>query len=200
MYSFLVAISQQISIHDLTRRSTQCIAPFLISMLFQFTTSQGGRLIEIPLMLGILVFQFTTSQGGRPARRALRPPEQYFNSRPHKEVDVLFDSTICSKLISIHDLTRRSTIPKASDNLPATFQFTTSQGGRQDIETAYMIIIIFQFTTSQGGRLRGGILADNTKGYFNSRPHKEVDRTRSTCFYRTGISIHDLTRRSTAYS
>ena len=39
-------------------------SPFSIE-LFQFTTSQGGRLLVIGFQRLIVIFQFTTSQGGR---------------------------------------------------------------------------------------------------------------------------------------
>ena len=56
-------------------------------------------------------FQFTTSQGGR------------------RRCDM---EQCCGTCLSIHDLTRRSTITYATiTNLDATFQFTTSQGGRR---------------------------------------------------------------------
>ena len=78
----------------------------------------------------------------------------------------------------------------------------------------------FQFTTSQGGRQDYSQYSDYKKYTFNSRPHKEVDRSDQVCldliqafnsrphkevdaFCNTFIaenihlSIHDLTRRST---
>ncbi len=79
------------------------------AQIFQFTTSQGGRLAQNIVPLAYLFFQFTTSQGGR--RGILRPHGRgaifqfttsqggrrpspvttimrfSFNSRPHKEVD-----------------------------------------------------------------------------------------------------------------
>ena len=54
--------------------------------------------------------------------------------------------------ISIHDLTRRSTQNAEEIELRATFQFTTSQGGRRRLE-----------------------FFSNRQRHFNSRPHKEVD-------------------------
>ena len=100
---------------------------------------------------------------------------QDFNSRPHKEVDLVAICSNLSVLISIHDLTRRSTVVREvifhkiwlfqfttsqggrrialSASSPSfTFQFTTSQGGRRGNEKYRLIIPTFQFTTSQGGR------------------------------------------------
>ena len=55
------------------------------------------------------------------------------------------------------------------------FQFTTSQGGRLDLVCCREIRETFQFTTSQGGRRQ----------------------LSATAFVHVGLSIHDLTRRST---
>ena len=80
----------------------------------------------------VFSFQLTTSQGGRPRAakhccfciyisthdltrrstvtgRCLRLSASYFNSRPHKEVDLEKFETSERKVISTHDLTRRST-------------------------------------------------------------------------------------------
>ena len=144
----------QLSIHDLTRRSTSFSDHFWESLLsfnsrphkevdlyrktevlsdssfnsrphkevdmcflwpnkwrkfFQFTTSQGGRLIPGRLVIILLVFQFTTSQGGR-------------------QVDGNTNSNGIG--LSIHDLTRRSTASVWTKTGLLSFQFTTSQGGR----------------------------------------------------------------------
>ena len=149
-----------------------------IKEVFQFTTSQGGRRKELHRARAIQIFQFTTSQGGRLrggpglmkkskisihdlTRRSTnltggRDSERdYFNSRPHKEVD----------------------LNATGKNLTgSTFQFTTSQGGRLERIRAAALRLTFQFTTSQGGR----------PGYSASQTAE------------TYISIHDLTRRSTA--
>ena len=80
----------------------------------------------------ILIFQFTTSQGGR--RDCGR-------------------TGINGECLSIHDLTRRSTIGKYNIMyLHISFQFTTSQGGRRIWQMIWQGGNPFQFTTSQGGR------------------------------------------------
>ena len=212
-------------------------------MLFQFTTSQGGRRISLQVSQLFLTFQFTTSQGGRLFPNPDPSVSGYFNSRPHKEVDFLTRILGQEDYISIHDLTRRSThyiynnvnhwnyfnsrphkeVDHASFCIPDTgllFQFTTSQGGRHLCCRLSNGPFIFQFTTSQGGRLRsvafairpvlfqfttsqGGRLFPNpdpsVSGYFNSRPHKEVDFLTRILGQEDYISIHDLTRRSTHY-
>ena len=76
-----------LSIHDLTRRSTDFFFSSRCSIIFQFTTSQGGRLTQY--------------------RQCHRNGS--FNSRPHKEVDIQDTDGRRVELLSIHDLTRRST-------------------------------------------------------------------------------------------
>ena len=148
-------LTSGISIHDLTRRSTESSFPEALSI-------------------------------------------WYFNSRPHKEVDRMWIDFFLTYYISIHDLTRRSTrMPAPASFYQKIFQFTTSQGGRQDASPPYSdflyisihdltrrstqilyslcFFISFQFTTSQGGR-----------------PYS-ADAFALIVF----ISIHDLTRRST---
>ena len=191
----------QISIHDLTRRSTLPIPMQSIHMEFQFTTSQGGR-HDI-----IAFFHF----------------DIHFNSRPHKEVDGYAAPFIVHAIfISIHDLTRRSTDLESRNHPSIIFQFTTSQGGRPTVFLTLMnagSISIhdltrrsttlvspshnpekFQFTTSQGGRHIFGCISCFHQEYFNSRPHKEVDEGRQEYIDSLNISIHDLTRRSTPLS
>ena len=145
------SIRRIISIHDLTRRST-LLKSMLSIGIFQFTTSQGGRLFILPCISVCILFQFTTSQGGR------RYLQAYFQSVILSIHDLTRRSTdfdrrcLDSVRISIHDLTRRSTVP-----LPDSLRLE-----------------VFQFTTSQGGRPSTALLSQML-GSFNSRPHKEVD-------------------------
>ena len=108
---------------------------------FQFTTSQGGRHNLPPTFYIIYTFQFTTSQGGRPRPPSVIPPSSSFNSRPHKEVDCFCyvpgrsvrdfqfttsqggrqekeDYESMTAQLSIHDLTRRSTLLLSYKNPP----------------------------------------------------------------------------------
>ena len=80
----------------------------------------------------LVIFQFTTSQGGR--------------------LLWLVQSGL-AHILSIHDLTRRST--SVTLMLACSiwaFQFTTSQGGRRQAASIIITQAVFQFTTSQGGR------------------------------------------------
>ena len=103
------------------------------------------------LLFNSEIFQFTTSQGGR----------HYiaYNNKPYEDLsihDLTRRSTIyivfCSRIwtLSIHDLTRRSTILYRVDRRRrSTFQFTTSQGGRLtlcDEFTAYIVLSIHDLT------------------------------------------------------
>ena len=79
---------EYLSIHDLTRRSTTVDTIFVHFGTFQFTTSQGGRPVPPEYQLLGVDFQFTTSQGGRRKTTTF---------------------TVVGYVLSIHDLTRRST-------------------------------------------------------------------------------------------
>ena len=77
-----------ISTHDLTKRST--ILP--------------GNITKKPE-----VFQLTTSRRGRPPFFKVVCIYEYFNSRPHEEVDAALLHPDLLENISTHDLTKRST-------------------------------------------------------------------------------------------
>ena len=123
-----------ISTHDLTKRSTFEV-PVLpenwhhfnsrpheevdmdgrftgpCSIAFQLTTSRRGRPLVETSLTTMQTFQLTTSRRGRLLSYAVRHvPTQYFNSRPHEEVDV---GCLSHALIA------------------STFQLTTSRRGRQ---------------------------------------------------------------------
>ena len=124
---------ENLSIHDLTRRSTcfSCVCERRIKI-FQFTTSQGGR--RSPVLTPVTNINLSIHD--------LTRRSTLFCCTYHKNLS-----------LSIHDLTRRSTFffrycPVAYN----VFQFTTSQGGRLNILSFNFLWNIFQFTTSQGGR------------------------------------------------
>ena len=54
--------------------------------------------------------------------------------------------------LSIHDLTRRSTLRYSVHVSNQIFQFTTSRGGRLNKVAEWLKGEAFQFTTSRGGR------------------------------------------------
>ena len=123
-----------ISTHNLAKRSTAQIYKLKQEQLFQLTTSRGGRLLQL-LSLPI--------------------PDLHFNSRPHKEVDVIAEKLYSIINISTHDLTRRSTMAlRVTETSTDVFQLTTSRRGR----------LVFAITPP-------------VHPSFNSRPHEEVDNS-----------------------
>ena len=95
---------------------------------FQLTTSRGGRLVYVCLILDVVTFQLTTSRGGRLCadsspyhRHGISTHDLtrrstynwfvssnlfiYFNSRPHEEVDLVYN--IVQKLVHISNFNSR---------------------------------------------------------------------------------------------
>ena len=189
-----------LSTHDLTRRST---GPSLLQqgyqMLFQLTTSQGGRLSPEYSAKISSTFQLTTSQGGRP----LPIPDKIYPAvfqlttsqggrlkRFHIKGSVIFLST--------HDLTRRSTLrPPRRLVGSCIFQLTTSQGGRREGDNKAWIR--GSLSTHDLTRRSTTVFERISfmKRSFNSRPHKEVDLASAKVRVYSVLSTHDLTRRST---
>ena len=123
-----------------------------------------------------LYFQFTTSQGGR------------------RREDELF---IPAHDLSIHDLTRRSTI----DGKPA-YTLKRSFNSRPHKEVDFGKRKVCAEGRSFNSRPHKEvdsfpIYAFSFRLSFNSRPHKEVDDLGDFLRLGRGLSIHDLTRRST---
>ena len=115
------------------------------------------------------------------------PPAEYsvfitFNSRPHKEVDTSLNRKCRAQILSIHDLTRRSTVhsfPRTTAGYLSIHDLTRRSTALCTFNVS--IVFPFQFTTSQGGRR---CIQEDWKTVFpfNSRPHKEVDHlTRFLC-------------------
>ena len=166
-----------ISTHDLTRRSTTAISLKSQCIAFQLTTSQGGRPEIILKEDKMMLFQLTTSQGGRRiAGYMLDASKLYFNSRPHKEVDLVILA-----------------IPLWS----WIFQLTTSQGGRLNSHFRYPLFFIISTHDLTRRSTLANIDHDMLDENFNSRPHKEVDLLSGQTLAILCISTHDLTRRST---
>ena len=165
---------------------------------FQFTTSQGGRPCRYDNALAVLPFQFTTSQGGRRGASRGSGRTGPFNSRPHKEVDSILDDYYMPQMafqfttsqggrlhrnqnmgkggiLSIHDLTRRSTT-YMDEYLGMRKAFNSRPHKEVDLlcHSEGFLPRTFQFTTSQGGR-RKRLSFPSSVHSFNSRPHKEVD-------------------------
>ena len=143
-----------ISTHDLAKRSTRYLCRFSSSITFQLTTSRRGRRSS-PLTSSCT---------------------QYFNSRPHEEVDYVIFKRGQQSGISTHDLTKRSTSTNQAVLPQVPFQLTTSRRGRLQKVCDALDAFIFQLTTSRRGR------------------QNNCRRTSHLCI----ISTHDLTKRSTS--
>ena len=168
------------------------------SCIFQFTTSQGGRLYCVRGTRTRLFFQFTTSQGGRPmmrqhiwiwhilsihdlTRRSTLSGSHKSGSGSLSIHDLTRRSTcsgnflFCGFFLSIHDLTRRSTIFPSEGLYSALLSIHDLTRRSTIFKIPVIRIEPFQFTTSQGGR-----------HFFDT-----------IAKVGTNLSIHDLTRRST---
>ena len=167
---------------------------------FQFTTSQGGRPFSMSTLFFASIFQFTTSQGGRRAMWSITNPTMSFQ----------FTTSQGGRRVS----------GSISWLQYLNFQFTTSQGGRlcDHISDRYAFLLSIHDLTRRSTRTP--ICCRRYSAPFNSRPHKEVDgagHRSCSCLgsfnsrphkevdvvlllpqtHQRGLSIHDLTRRST---
>ncbi len=122
------------------------------------------------------VFQFTTSRRGRPVQTHLKGSLRILSIH-----DLTQRSTkggiIChlKQILSIHDLTQRSTVCGGR-----------GCGGNES------------FNSRPHAEVDPGAGADAACGVsFNSRPHAEVDQATGRCSVDGSLSIHDLTQRST---
>ena len=168
-----------------------------------------------------VIFQLTTSQGGRLLPQARPAQSMSFNSRPHKEVDTSTPYSIDDP--AIFQLTtsqggRRYCIYYAL--FPIPFQLTTSQGGRRwillspsgaspfnsrphkevDLKAGFdeCMRVFFQLTTSQGGRQERIQNAVMEKFFqLTTSQGGRLSYAISSPQFRY-LSTHDLTRRSTA--
>ena len=123
----------RLSIHDLTRRSTEKAWTCTLSL-----CSFNSR---------------PHTEVDPDTRRLIGGDKSSFNSRPHTEVDVFNTVSICSIVLSIHDLTRRSTrriIQRHTMSLLSIHDLT--RRSTQPLSHRTWPHLFFQFTTSHGGR------------------------------------------------
>ena len=129
-----------------------------------------------PRRAGLLLFQLTTSQGGRLIRSVNTANCLYFNSRPHEEVDRIRLFQTVESIISTHDLTKRSTLDTYQNgNLIGTISThdltkRSTNGTSEKIRgrfisthdltkrsthfcSTFWKVSVFQLTTSRRGRL-----------------------------------------------
>ena len=123
-----------------------------------------------------MIFQLTTSQGGR--RKDGDRDDSHKSISTHdlamRSTEIVIFS-IKAHFISTHDLARRST-EIVIFSIKAHFISTHDLARRSTKPPLFFILnpSLFQLTTSQGGRLFLSITCVY-KLYFNSRPRKEVD-------------------------
>ena len=84
-YSMTIALS----IHDLTRRSTEDIMRYADTADLSIHDLTRRSTTTSLFLLILFTFQFTTSQGGRHSCCGGNGRRKSFNSRPHKEVDII---------------------------------------------------------------------------------------------------------------
>ena len=120
-----------VSTHDLTRRST----------IIHYSS------------LPTVMFQLTTSRGGRPSAAKRKRNVRCFNSRPHEEVDCSVYCWVCTSSVSTHDLTRRSTLFNIQNGC---VQFCFNSRPHEEVDVVVPSNAdaskVFQLTTSRGGR------------------------------------------------
>ena len=161
--------------------------------------SRGGQPYRTTDKAGEQIFQFTTSRGGR--LLLIRSPLSItspFNSRPLGEVDSDGHYVLLFYVLSIHDLSGRSTLENSMEKIrKKAFQFTTSRGGRR--VTAPYTEAELAFNSRPLGEVDlffCKFLKFQTS--FNSRPLGEVDTITPRVNEAIGqLSIHDLSGRST---
>ncbi len=148
-----------------------------MNLIFQLTTSQGGRRQRSKQTHATVIFQLTTSQGGRHSQAWRNPLAMYLSTHDlTRRSTMTHEETYVNMCLSTHDLTRRSTFPNFDIWVDrATFNSRPHKEVDDVSLLIYSTLLIFQLTTSQGGRRSYACL------YFLS----------------TNLSTHDLTRRST---
>ena len=124
-----------LSIHDLTRRSTFNPFSFNIRIVFQFTTSQGGRPSSSICPMNPTTFNSRPHKEVDDFRRIERLHRlSPFNSRPHKEVDSSGEAgEKVGKPFNSRPHKEVDRNPGCRDCHAGCFQFTTSQGGRHRV-------------------------------------------------------------------
>ena len=167
-------------------------------MLFQLTTSRRGRRwCRLPLLFlrDISTHDLTKRSTGITEEKLQK--DRYFNSRPHEEVDSkLSRAQALEVVISTHDLTKRSTDFLVFSSCLIVFQLTTSRRGRRRERFCLRSCLYFNSRPHEEVDMVAATLPI-WKNHFNSRPHEEVDWVWGYSRGGTGISTHDLTKRST---
>ena len=146
----------------------------------------------------MLHFQFTTSHGGRPYIQFRFRPLHVLSIHDLTRRSTYYILFLCTIFIlSIHDLTRRSTKTFFNPFQYVTFQFTTSHGGRLN---NVVIICIKSNLSIHDLTRRSTFIVVFTHLTCTLSIHDLTRRSTSLrvlSYIRLTLSIHDLTRRST---
>ena len=212
-----------ISTHDLTKRSTFFSLLYSCTGVFQLTTSRRGRrkLISVyDFLVDISTHDLTKRSTRRREKTACG--RDYFNSRPHEEVDkrwIVIYST--EENISTHDLTKRSTGEEISHLYPTSCISTHDLTKRSTLGRGKFRFWIFISThdLTKRSTIMGRMYLimriisthDLTKRSTNGRRNGDPSTGFQLTTSRRGrlcaqglqesifqISTHDLTKRSTA--
>ena len=117
----------------------------------------------------------------------------YFNSRSREKVDACcWRISSDAKIISTHDLARRSTLAIVRDE-QVCYYFNSRPHEKVDITRPEVFFNNFYFN-SQGGRFTAPFWARLSVRYFNSRPREEVDWLFPVCFL-PGIHFNSRPRK-----
>ena len=144
---------------------------------FQFTTSQGGRPMHLRQCQAHSPFNSRPHKEVDPELADRKAVECSFNSRPHKEVDEILPPAPHSVFIlSIHDLTRRST---AILQYSAKSCLSFNSRPHKEVDVKLLTVCRLPLVLSIHDLTRR-----STSGIYPEKHH----------IY---LSIHDLTRRST---
>ena len=217
-----ISLSSGLSIHDLTRRSTernQHAAEISKLSIHDLTRRSTRRTVKILRIKCLSIHDLTRRSTMSVA--SLSRMDMSFNSRPHEEVDSNFYIPLSIwKPFNSRPHEEVDYVEKYLVSLPSPFNSRPHEEVDATDNVPSSARCIFQFTTSRGGRPRLYIRQSPLLSSFNSRPHEEVDILFSVFFgfgssfqfttSRGGrrslpevqagsirLSIHDLTRRST---
>ena len=143
-----------ISTHDLTKRSTYVNHLQVMNVVFQLTTSRRGR-----QHLGWFNPSIRNYFNSRPHEEVDRSKGwinvylKYFNSRPHEEVDFLIDVEF------------------------PTYRYFNSRPHEEVDENGVTTIKLIGISTHDLTKrsTKFNIICEYINQYFNSRPHEEVD-------------------------
>ena len=211
--------SQNISTHILTKRMTVWIMQPYQTNLFQLTSSRRGwlnccrstnhlRRFQLTssrrgwrqrtwFLVTKRIFQLTSSRRGWPHFWVTDKSANYFNSHPHEEDDLEYDSQLVFRFISTHILTKRMTwrISGLNDHEQISTHILTKRMTQSVF--SQNPTFLFQLTSSRRGWL-DAVITLNCRvcisTHILTKRMTESPLWSRTIFY---ISTHILTKRMT---